>query len=166
MRIFDRLADTPAMVLSRFGETLRQTRPAAALLGDETHYSGLDRYMVHRWFTNPESRRIYPVEDHPTHARVFTAQLREVYAAAPHGRAGEIVDALLAASPEFAEIWAAHEVGVTHLDRKRFAHPSLGELELYCQTLLDPEQSQVLLVFTAVPGSPSHEKLHLLAAVG
>jgi len=166
MRIFDRLADTPAMVLSRFGETLRQTRPAAALLGDETHYSGLDRYMVYRWFTNPESRRIYPVEDHPTHARVFTAQLREVYAAAPHSRAGEIVEALLAVSPEFAEIWAAHEVGVTHLDRKRFAHPSLGALELYCQTLLDPDQMQVLLVFTAVPGSPSHEKLQLLAAVG
>ena len=89
-----------------------------------------------------------------------------MYAAAPHGRAGEIVDALLAASPEFAEIWAAHEVGVTHLDRKRFAHPSLGELELYCQTLLDPDQSHVLLVFTAVPGSLSHEKLQLLAAVG
>jgi len=166
MRIFDRLADTPAMVLSRFGETLRQTRPAAALFGDETHYSGLDRYMVYRWFTDPDSRRIYPVEDHPTHARVFTAQLREVYAAAPDGRAGEIAGALLAVSPEFAEIWAAHEVGVTHLDRKRFAHPSLGALELYCQTLLDPDQMQVLLVFTAVPGSPSHEKLQLLAAVG
>ena len=63
-------------------------------------------------------------------------------------------------------VWAAHEVGVTHLDRKRFAHPSLGALELYCQTLLDPDQSQVLLVFTAVPGSPSYEKLQLLAAVG
>jgi transcriptional regulator with XRE-family HTH domain len=166
MRIADRLEDTPAMVISCFGETLRQTRPAVALFGDETRFTGLDRYVVYRWFTDSASRRIYPVDDHPTHARIFTAQLREVYAAAPHSRAGEIVDALLAVSPEFAEIWAAHEVGVTHLDRKRLVHPELGELSLYCQTLLDPDQWQVLLVFTAVPGSPSHEKLQLLAAVG
>lgn len=31
--------------------------------------------------------------------------------------------------------------------------------------LLDPEQCQTLLVFTAVPGSPSHGKLQLLTAV-
>ena len=165
-RIVERMADTPAVVFSRFGECLLQTAPAVALFGDYSGFTGMSRYLVYRWFTNPDSRRIYPVEDHPTHARVFTAQLREVYAAAPDSRAGEIAEALLAVSPEFAEIWAAHEVGVTHLDRKRFAHPALGELELYCQTLLDPDQAQVLLVFTAVPGSPSYEKLQLLAAVG
>ena len=166
MRILDRLEDTPAMVTSRLGEALRQTRPAVALLGDETRHTGLARYMAYRWFTDPDARRIYPVEDHPTHGRVFTAQLRAAYAAAPGGRAGEIVKALLEISPEFAEIWAAHEVGVTYLDRKRFLHPALGELSLYCQTLLDPDQQQVLLTFTAVPGSPSYEKLQLLAAVG
>ncbi len=73
---------------------------------------------------------------------------------------------MLAASPEFAAIWAEHTVGATHTDRKRFAHPQLGEMELYCQTLFDPDQSQTLLVFTAVPGSPSYEKLQMLAAVG
>jgi transcriptional regulator with XRE-family HTH domain len=164
MRIVDRLEDTPAMVMSRFGATLRQTRPAVALFGDETRYTGLDRYVVYRWFTDPASRRVYPVDDHPTHGRIFTAQLRETYASAPHSPAGEIVAALLAESPEFVGIWAVHEVGVTHLDQKRFAHPSLGELSLYCQTLLDPDQWQVLLTFTAVPGSPSYEKLQLLAA--
>jgi transcriptional regulator with XRE-family HTH domain len=165
MRILDRLEDTPAMVLSRFGETLRQTRPAVALLGDETRWTGMARYMVYRWFTEPSSRLIYPAEDYPMHGRIFAAQLREAYAAAPHSRAAEIVDALLAVSPEFAEIWRSHEIGLTHLDRKRFQHAELGDLELYCQTLFDPDQLQVLLVFTAVPGSPSYEKLQLLAAV-
>jgi transcriptional regulator with XRE-family HTH domain len=166
MRIFDRLTDTPAMVISRFGETLRQTRPAVALFGDETRYTGLDRYLLYRWFTDPSSRAIYPPEDHPLHTRVFTAQARAAYAAAPKSRAGEIVDALLEISPEFAEVWRSHEVGVTHVDRKRLVHPELGDLELYCQTLFEPEQAQTLLVFTAVPGSPSYEKLQLLAAVG
>ena len=126
----------------------------------------LDRYIAYRWFTDPKSRLIYPVEDHPKHGRVFTSQLREVYAAAPNGRAKEIVDALLDTSEEFRQIWAEHHVGVTHTDRKRLVHSQLGELDLYCQTLNDPDQSQTLLVFTAVPGSPSYEKLQLLAAVG
>jgi transcriptional regulator with XRE-family HTH domain len=166
MRIFDRLQDTPAMVMSWFGETLLQTPPAVALVGAETHFTGMSRYMIYRWFTDPAARRIYPAEDHPTHSRIFTAQMRQVYASSPNSRAEEIVKALLEVSDEFAEIWAAHEVGMTHLDTKRFVHPSLGELALYCQTLFDPDQQQVLLVFTAVPGSPSHEKLQLLAAVG
>jgi hypothetical protein len=51
-------------------------------------------------------------------------------------------------------------------DTKRFLHPSVGHLELTCQTLLDPEQSHRLLVYTAVPGSESHEKLQLLAVIG
>ncbi|WP_433300227.1 helix-turn-helix transcriptional regulator [Actinoplanes sp. CA-030573] len=164
MRIFDRLEDTPAMVLSRLGETLLQTPPAVALFGDQTHFTGLSRYNVYRWYTDPAARAVYPVEDHPTHTRVFTSSLRSAYAAAPGGRAAEIVDALLAVSPEFAEVWAAHEVGITHPDRKRILNPALGELSLYCQTLFDPSQEQVLLVFTAVPGSPSYEKLQLLAA--
>jgi hypothetical protein len=166
MRIVDRLGDTPAMVISRFGETLLQTRPAVALFGDETRFTGLARYVVYRWFTDPASRLIYPAADHPGHARAFTAQLREVYAAAPGSRAGEIVEALLAASTDFARLWADHEVGVAHPERKCIVHRELGELDLYCQQLHDPGQAQTLLVFTAVPGSASYQKLQLLAAVG
>jgi transcriptional regulator with XRE-family HTH domain len=165
MRIVDRLQDTPAIVVNRYGETLLQTPMALALLGDETHFTGLDRSVVYRWFTSPAGRELYPVEDHPLHARIFTAQFRLAYAADPGGRAGEIVDALLARSPEFAAIWADHEVGLTHTDRKRIVHRELGVLELWCQNLFEPDQAQVLVVFTAAPGSPSYEKLQLLAAV-
>ncbi|MFI1989916.1 helix-turn-helix transcriptional regulator [Actinoplanes sp. NPDC020271] len=165
MRILDRLGDTPAMIMSRFGETLRQTPMALALFGDETRHTGLARSTVYRWFTDPSSRAVYPERDHPTHARYFTANLRRAYTADPKGRAGEIVSALLAVSPEFARIWGEHQVGLTHVDRKTLVHPQLGELELWCQNLYDPEQEQALLVFTAAPGSESYEKLQLLAAV-
>jgi transcriptional regulator with XRE-family HTH domain len=168
MRIVAGLSDVPAIVLSRFGEALLQTRPAVALLGDFTRYSGLSRYLVYRWFTgDPQVRGLYPVEDHPLRGRVFAAEIRDAYTADPTGKAGEIVAALLEASPDFAEIWRLHEVGVTHHhDLKRYLHPELGELELYSEMLIDPEQCQQLLVFTATPGSPSHRKLQLLAAVG
>jgi transcriptional regulator with XRE-family HTH domain len=166
MRILDRLDDTAALVLSRFGETLTQTRMAVALLGDETRFTGLARSAWFRWFTDPTSRRIYPEDHHPRHARILVAQLRNAYAAAPDSRAGEIVEALLTRSEEFARIWADHEVGLGYTERKTLLHPQLGELDLYCQNLHDPGQMQTLLVFTAVPGSASHEKLQLLAAVG
>jgi hypothetical protein len=44
-------------------------------------------------------------------------------------------------------------------------HPELGALELTCQSLVDPGQSHRLLVYTAVPGSESYEKLRLLSVV-
>ncbi len=168
MRIVGCLLNVPAMLMSRFGETLLQTPPAVALLGDFTRYSGLSRYLVYRWFTgDPQVRGLHPVEDHPRRGRVFAAEIRNAYTADPTGKAGEIVAALLEASSEFAEIWRLHEVGVTHHhDLKRYLHPELGELELYSEMLVDPEQCQTLLVFTAVPGSPSRGKLQLLAAVG
>ena len=43
MRVLDRLQDTPAQVVTSLGETLLQTPPAVALLGDETAYTGPDR---------------------------------------------------------------------------------------------------------------------------
>ena len=99
--------------------------------------------------------------------RVFTVEIRAAYTADPAGRAGEIVAALLEVSPEFAEVWRLHEVDVTHHhDLKRYRHAELGELELYCQRLVDPDQAQELLVFSATPGSPSYENLQFLAVVG
>ncbi|MFC4463898.1 transcriptional regulator, partial [Streptomyces xiangluensis] len=125
------------------------------------------RYLVYRWFTDPAQRDLYPVEDHALRGRVFTVEIRVAYTADPQGRAGDIVAALLEVSPEFAELWRLHEVDVTHhQDLKRYRHAELGEMELYCQRLVDPDQAQELLVFSAVPGSPDYEKLQLLAAVG
>jgi hypothetical protein len=77
-----------------------------------------------------------------------------------------MVEALLAASPTFAAIWREHPVMGPYCAPKRIQHPGLGVLELHCQILVDPDQSQTLQVFTAVPGSASYEKLQLLSAVG
>jgi hypothetical protein len=141
------------------------TRAAIALMGDDSRWTGPARSMVCRWFTDPRARLIYPPEDHPMHSRFFTAQFRLAYSRGLP-RAAELLDALLAASTDFATVWAEHEVTAVYNDGKRIAHPELGLLELQCQTLIDPDQSQTLLVFTAVPGTESYEKLQLLSAVG
>jgi hypothetical protein len=168
MRILDRLDDTPAQIMSGLGETLIQTRLAVALVGDQTHYTGFARSIAYRWFTDPGSRRIYLEGDHPWHGRVFTAQLRAaVTRDGPHSRATVLAHDLLQRSPEFAAVWHDHEIGIRLTDEeKRLIHPELGPLELHCQVLLDPDQSQSLLVYTATPGTESHEKLQLLSIIG
>lgn len=167
LRIFDRMTDTPAEVITELGETLMQTPMAVALLGDQLAFTGLSRSTVYRWFTDVSSRNIYPEADHPKRGRTFVADLRAAYArAGKASRAGAIVDELLRVSGEFSAIWSNHEVAVKRTETKRIQHPELGVLELNCQTLIDPDESQVLLVFTATPGSESAQKLELLGVIG
>jgi transcriptional regulator with XRE-family HTH domain len=169
MRVLDRLHDTPALILSSLGETLVQNRMAAALLGDHSAYTGLARSGVYRWFTDPTSRLMYPVEDQDRQSRSQVANLRAAYAAAgagPKSRAAALVRALQKASPEFAQIWEQHEVATRFEDHKRLIHPELGSIELDCQALFTEDQSQALLVLTAPERTEAFEKLQLLAVLG
>jgi transcriptional regulator with XRE-family HTH domain len=167
MRVLDRLDDTPAQIITELGEILVQTRLARALLGDPSHYRGKARSVIYRWFTDPEARRIYPEDDHPMHSRAFAADLRSaVTRDGPTSRAADLVRDLQDKSPDFEMIWETHEVGAVRNDFKRIVHPEVGILELHCQMLLDFDQSQALLVFTAIPGSESYGKLQLLSVIG
>jgi transcriptional regulator with XRE-family HTH domain len=167
MRVLDRLQDTPAQVMSALGETIAQTPLAVALFGDETGFVGPARSVVYRWFTEPASRDIYLAEDHDLHGRTFTAQLRHAVARhGPKSAAAELARQLRRESKEFASVWDEQEVGLSYADAKRFTHPEVGRLDLYCQFLLDPATDHTLLIFTATPGSPSHDALQLLAVIG
>lgn len=167
LRIFDRLQDTPAEIVTELGETLRQTPSGVALTGPTTDYVGARRSIGYRWFTDPDSRRIYAREDHPFLSRLWVSGLREVVGRRGRpSRAAELADDLLGRSDEFRSIWEMHEVGLRPGATKNFQHPDLGELALQCQTLTDPAQSHSLLVYTASPGSESHEKLQLLSVIG
>lgn len=167
LRILDRLTDTPAEILSELGETLRQTPLGAALLGDASKRTGPTRSGGYRWFTDPKAREAYAPEERDQMSRVYAAGLRELVATrGPSSRASGICDLLLRESDEFRRAWERQEVGVRPTDLKHFMHPDVGRLELHCQTLLDPDQSHRLSVYTAIPGSDSYEKLQLLAVLG
>lgn len=167
LRILDRLDDTPAEIVTELGETLRQSRLGIALLGDAALRTGRARSIGYRWFADPASRAAYPADEAANLSRVYAAGLREMVAArGPQSRAAELADDLRTRSPEFATLWNTHEVGARPPEVKRFHHPEVGRLDLSCQTLLDPDQSHRLLVYTAQPGSESAEKLRLLAVIG
>lgn len=167
MRIFDRLADTPAEIVTALGETLAQTPGAVALTGDLTKYTGLQRSIGFRWFADPHGRDRYVAEDHDKLSRGFTAHLRAAYSnPRTRARATAYLDALLDCSPEFTELWQRHEIVAEYDQHKRILHPELGLLELQCQVLTDPVDGHSLLVYTATPGTPSHSNLALLAVIG
>ena len=81
-------------------------------------------------------------------------------------RPAALVAELRAASPLFERLWADHEVAVRRSDVKRLLHPVVGELQLDCEVLLSADGEQRLVVFTARPGSESHDRLRLLQVVG
>lgn len=167
LHLLDRLTDTPALVLSDLGEVLAQNPLAAALLGDASGLTGLDRYQVWRWFTSPQARAIYPADEHEHHSQAQVADLRA--AAARRGEdptVTRLVRRLTATSREFAELWARHDVRVRRTDRKRIVHPAVGIISVDCEWLQTPEQDQRLLVLSPQPGTDAAERLALLRVIG
>ncbi|MEV0613493.1 helix-turn-helix transcriptional regulator [Nonomuraea sp. NPDC050404] len=167
LRVLDRLNDTPAEIVTELGETLRQTPMGVALTGDLTQFTGPERSLGYRWFTDLASRQLYAPEEHEFLTRMFASGLREIVTLrGPGSRAAHLADLLLAGSEEFRRVWGDHEIGIRPRDVKHFVHPEVGALELTCQRLVDPGQAHALLVYTAVPGSESYEKLQVLSVIG
>jgi transcriptional regulator with XRE-family HTH domain len=145
LRILDRLQDTPAEIVTELGESLRQTPLGVALTGDTASLRGPSRSIGFRWFTEPASRSLYSESDHDYLGRLWVSGLREMATRrGPQSRAAGLVEILLSDSAEFRNLWDQHEVGLRPREIKRFVHRELGELELSCQSLLDPVQSHSL----------------------
>ncbi|GAB3944628.1 helix-turn-helix transcriptional regulator [Kribbella albertanoniae] len=167
LRIMDRLQDTPALLLNRCGETVAQTPAHVAFAGEQTNFEGMERSEAYRWFVHPERRALYQEPELSRHSRLLVSLLRITATAdGPKSYAASIVSTLQKESPEFAEIWDRHEVVPAHSRTKQFRHPVVGELELYCEVINNADQQQILVVFTAEPGSESAEKLRLLGVLG
>lgn len=166
--LLERLAGTPAQVITDLHVTLMQNDLARALLGPPVAVSGYRASLVHRWFADPATRGIYPEGDHDHHSRTFVADLRA--AVARRGReddeARALVADLLRRSEEFAGLWARHDVAVRRTDRKRIVHPVVGTIEVNCLNLFSEDGRQRLLWFTPAPGTTAIEQLELLGVVG
>jgi transcriptional regulator with XRE-family HTH domain len=169
LRVLDRL-DTPAMVMNDLAETLVQNPLAIALLGDETQHAGrgVARSRFYRWFTGGPDRALHAPEEHDRISKSYASALRISMARHPDDPRGiALVDALLAESPEFAALWAQHDVSWrVGTEPKTILHPQVGRMELECQVLNDESEAQMLLVYTATPGTESAERLRLLDVIG
>ena len=130
------------------------------VIGDGGRTPNLARFQ----FLDPASRDFYP--DWDLFAEMCVGIMRAEAGRDPHDRTmQDLVGELSTRSETFRTLWGAHNVRTHGSGTKRFHHPVAGELTLaYEELAITAEPGLVLLVYTAEPGSPSAERLHLLAS--
>ena len=130
------------------------------VIGDGGRTPNLARFQ----FLDPASRDFYP--DWNLFAEMCVGIMRAEAGRDPHDRTmQDLVGELSTRSETFRTLWGAHNVRTHGSGTKRFHHPVAGELTLaYEELAITAEPGLVLLVYTAEPGSPSAERLHLLAS--
>jgi transcriptional regulator with XRE-family HTH domain len=130
------------------------------VIGESGRTPNLARFQ----FLDPASRDFYP--DWDLFAHMCVAIMRAEAGRDPHDKGlQDLVGELSTRSEVFRSLWAAHNVRTHGTGTKRFRHPLVGELTLaYEELAITAEPGQVLLIYTAEPGSPSAERLQLLAS--
>ena len=130
------------------------------LIGDGGRTPNFARFQ----FLDPAAHDFYP--DWDLFAEMCVAVIRAEAGRDPHDKGiQDLVGELSTRSEIFRSLWAAHNVRTHGTGTKRFRHPVVGDLTLVFEELaITAEPGQVLLVYTAEPGSPSAERLRLLAS--
>ncbi|MEV5894835.1 MmyB family transcriptional regulator [Nonomuraea fuscirosea] len=167
--LLERLPQAAAIVLSAAFEVLAWNDLAAALMEDFSAVPRRDRNLVRRAFLGPrpDGRRLYGVSDVAEFARSAARDLRATTARYPDDpELAGLVAELLAGSEEFARLWGSHDVGDEPVLCKTFQHPLVGPITVNCDVLGISGQDQRVVIYTAVPGSPSEQALRLLSVVG
>jgi transcriptional regulator with XRE-family HTH domain len=131
------------------------------LIGDGGRTPNLARFQ----FLDPAARDFYP--DWDLFAHMCVSIMRAEAGRDPHDRGlQDLVGELSTQSETFRRLWGTHDVRTHGAGTKRFHHPEVGELTLaYEELAITAEPGHVLIVYTAEPGSPSAEKLQLLASL-
>ena len=84
----------------------------------------------------------------------------------PDARVEALISELIERSPHFRQLWEEHGVVKRMQGRKTFNHPEVGEIELDWERLTVPGAGgQVLMVYSAEPGTPAATALTLLATL-
>ncbi len=161
LQLMDMWPDNPALVLGRAYDVLARNALGDALFGGFPRSPNL----LHVVFLDPGARSFYADWDRA--AANTVAGFRLLHGAAPDDpRVRAVVRELLAASPEFARLWARHDARGKSIEVKRFVHPEVGHLELRMQAFdVRSAPGQQLVVYHAEPGSPTADGLALLGTL-
>jgi transcriptional regulator with XRE-family HTH domain len=163
-RLLDQLTETPAFIVGKYLDILAWNGLASALLAEVDRMPPHERNFVRMAFTNPRYRDLY--DDWEAVARTCVALLRRQAADNPTDpRLAALVGEMSVVSSQFRKWWAARHVSHPDFGTKTIRHPELGELTLDWDAFSytgDPNQQLVL--WSAEPGSSSHDKLRILSS--
>lgn len=158
------MEEVPAYVLNARYDILAWNPMASILMHNLDEQSPRDRNVIRWVFGSPDIAEHLTNEEKGRFARASVADLRVAAGRYPDDRPLQaLVTEMLAFSPEFAALWAEHEVELRREQRKRIVHPVVGEIHAICQVLAVPDRDDLRLVlYTTEPGSPSHQALRTL----
>jgi transcriptional regulator with XRE-family HTH domain len=168
LHLLDRLDDAPAFVIDAKYEILAWNPTAAALLGDPSTWPPGRRNMIWNMFAGEYSAAALADPRSSAFADECVAELRAAAARYPEDPGIQrLIARLREASPEFVRRWAQLRVCVRRgSTTKQIRHPVVGELTLECEVLDIAGHGQRLIIYSAVPGSPSAQTLGLLRVLG
>ena len=157
----------PAWISGRRSDILGWNRAATVIHGDLSQARGYERNMLYRLYVASEYRN--RLVDWERHAKGFVGVLRMDYGDAidcPWFR--ELIDVLIAESPEFALWWDSHHLQPYQDGIKRYDHPEVGRLEFEYSVLdlSDQRFSQCsMAMFVPIEGTGTKEKLARMLAI-
>ena len=161
--LLDSMPTTPAYVVDAAYNVLAWNQLATHFIGNLAGHA--DRNMIRWTFRRSPADSIWSDQHFFHFTRSTVADLRAGYARYPGDPEIEsLVTEMLALSPRFAEMWAAHEVEVRGPMLKRVNHPQAGPLEFEFLVLHIAETGQRLIAYCAAPGSATEEAFIQLAA--
>jgi transcriptional regulator with XRE-family HTH domain len=160
--LLDSMPVTPAYVVDAAYNILAWNRLATYFIGNLAGHA--DRNMIRWTFRRSPTDVIWSDEHLLRFTRSTVADLRAGYARYPGDPEIEsLVTEMLALSPQFADMWAAHDVGARGPMLKHVDHPQAGPLEFECQVLHIAETGQRLITYCAAPGSATEQAFIQLA---
>ncbi|MGO9457854.1 MAG: helix-turn-helix domain-containing protein [Acidimicrobiales bacterium] len=163
-RILDAMAGVPAYVRNGRLDILSTNGLGAALYAPVLEDPAGPPNMARFIFLNPRATEFF--DSWEGIASDAVAILRAEAGRDPYDkRLSDLIGELSTRSEEFRVRWAAHNVKFHRTGAKRLHHPVVGDLDLAYEALeLPGDSGQRILVYTAEPGSPSHNALALLAS--
>ncbi len=169
LALLERLPRTAAFVMSATFEVLAWNDLAAALMEDFAELAPRDRNLARRAFLGSAraDTTLYGVSDAAEFRHHVVMELRSTHARYPTDPAVTgLVDELLDGSPEFARLWARHDVQPAPMLTKTFRHPVVGDITVDCDSLALTDRDQHLVLYSAPPESHAAEALAFLNALG
>jgi transcriptional regulator with XRE-family HTH domain len=165
LRLLTAVEPLPAFIVGPWLDLLAWNPTASALFCGFERRPPEERNMARLIFLDPEIRDIFFAGGWDGSGLVASLRVRYTQGE-PDKRVQALISELIERSPVFRRLWNEHGIVKRMKGRKTFNHPEVGEIELDWDRLTVPGASgQVLMVYSAAPGTPGATALTLLSTL-
>ena len=159
----DAMSTVPVYIQNGRLDAVATNRLGAALFSEMLDGARPPANAARFIFLEPRAQTFY--REWEAQTRQIVAVLRAEAGRSPYDRQlTDLVGELSTRSDLFRKLWGAHDVREHRTGLKLVHHPVVGDLDLTFQAMdLASDRGLQMIVFSAEPGSATHERLQLLA---